>query len=225
MLTENQKVAANTYAQAMVKYEYERQQKHWPERWLTVTDEQKKEYETDWREDAEKLAELLLTKEGLYSKLLVGTFHPSNKNSRRLLESLYDVKLPPQNGMTREVVRELIGHDFINEKIRIQTERIEQEERERQEKEEKEFQSYIEPVLERIKRDECVNGDELLNACKHLEIDVPIRTKGAFSRIQQINSYQSRSYATRAKNPLPSSCYKFYRTCRQILLDKENEIK
>lgn len=217
MLTPEQLQAVKDFSDSMVANEYKNYQERNPERWLTITEEQKREHEEKQLESAKEFAEEILTQSGLYKKFCRGTFHPCNKNSRKLFERLYNVKLPQQAGETRKIIRGIIGEEWI---LEIEEQRRREEEQKQAEKEAAEFAEFenrVKIVLDKIKNDDMISGDELLDAIHYLKIDVPIRTKGAMNRISLINSYSSQSYPTKSKNPLPSSCYRVYRQIKESL--------
>lgn len=217
MLTPEQIKAVQEYSSKLVENEYKYQQERYPEFWLTITEEQKREHEEKQFESDKEFAEEILTQAGLYKRFCQGTFHPCNKNSRKLFERLYNVKLPPQAGEARKVIRGIIGEEWIRA---IEEQRRREEEQKQAEKEAAEFAEFenrVKIVLDKIKNDDMISGDELLDAIHYLKIDVPIRTKGAINRISLINSYKSQYYPTKSKNPLPSSCYRVYRQIKESL--------
>ncbi len=183
-----------------------------------ITDKLIQSCRESWEKDGVALAELLLTKDGLYKKFCVGAFHPSNKATRKLLESLYGIELPSQAGKTREAVKALIGEDYIAEQVHRATEAKERAEAEEREKQEAEYNAYILPLLDKVSKDESIGGSELVDVAKHLDISVHIRTQGTLNqRVSWVNGQQCSHYPSKSgKNtPVPSSVFKLYRECHE----------
>lgn len=88
---------------------------------------------------------------------------------------------------------------------------------ERQKREEEKEQQYIRDLKEKVRAGKSISGGELIDLCKELGMEIPIRTQGAMKNCREITdcSYRTSSKFTK-KHPSH-----YYRECKKVL-EEEN---
>lgn len=166
------------YARGMLVRQLDYYAKHRPELFAKVTEELKENFINRTMEDARKFAEGVEQENDWFMQSLdYGVLHPDNKTSRKLFEDLTGISLPPTVTGTHKVVNEYFSESLSAYRKRKAAE-AEENARLEAEAEAKEKQDYIEGVLSKIKAKELVDGRELVDAARHLGIEVPIQTAG-----------------------------------------------
>ena len=160
-----------------------------------------------WLGESEAKADKILTQAGLYACLCNGTFHPSNKHSRRMLETLHSVTLPKTVEATREAVRDLIGRDYC-EAMRKQEEDAKEKKRiVREYAESGKRSEYINELKNRVIEGKTIDGDDLYELAKELGISVHPRTAGTLkNRLRSI----ANGKATATGGKLPYSVWDLF---------------
>jgi len=107
--------AIEAYAQSLLASEIDHTKQYAPHKLAMLTDEMKENYLAKMREKGREVADKITDKDGLLAMHERGTFHPSNKRSRRLFEQVTGKKLPGTVAGTDAVIRGTIGHDHVAE--------------------------------------------------------------------------------------------------------------
>jgi hypothetical protein len=141
------------------------------------------------------------------SLLHSATFHPSNKRYREFFTLQTGVALPNGATATHDAISKWIGA----ERLQAHASQVEAE-RARVEGEKSAAESArLAAIVEKIKRDEPIDGDSLIDACRFLGIEVHPRTAGTLrKRVVSINS----STARITGKGLSNEPYRLYRACQ-----------
>lgn len=163
-------------------------------------------------------AKEFLNPEDLISRLRMGALDPRNKHWRKLFTGLTGVKLPRTVKGTVAAVREHIGaerYDQILADRKAKVEAKKQAEREKREAKQREWEEEIRVELaERLKADEPLNGEEIVDAAKLFGLKLHPRTVGMFrNRVVSIQANTARA----SGGHLPTSAYKTYRQLQELV--------
>ena len=160
-------------------------------------------------------AELILGKgEPLAAKVRVGMLHPSNRWSRRLFTGLTGLPLPSGVKESRLAVVDYLGQDVYCNYIQgLQDARDAKEEAKRQ-AEAQEVAERVRAILDKIRENQQVDGDELVVAANAVGVHVHPRTVGTLrKRVYWITSDRAAMVGKR----LPNSVYQVYRAVQAEL--------
>lgn len=172
-----------------------------------ITDEVLKPCREYWAIESEARADKILSQSGLYECLNVGSFHPSNKHSRAMLESLYSVSLPNTVEATREAVRGLIGRDYCERMRKQEEDKREKERIDREYAESEKRSEYINELKSRVIEGKTIDGEDLYELAKELGISVHPRTAGTLkNRLRSI----ANGKATTTGGKLPYSVWDLF---------------
>lgn len=133
--------------------------------------------------------------------------------SRRLFTALTGIGLPSTAGGTQDVVRQYVGDAYQEFYKRKEDEQRAKDEKRRAEEAAK-HEKYMQAVREKVKAGEMVGGEELVDLCRELKVDIHPRTVGMIrKRVSVINHEQAR---VSGRGPI-NGAYSLYKECRAKL--------
>lgn len=213
MLTELQQAAADRYADALYDDEYRRCHRLNPERLAGLSQDELTAFRAKLQVDADNLVQSILTTAGLMESYQRGRFHPDNANSRRMLESVLGIALPPTVGGTRDAIREYLGEFWDNWHAARKAEYAAAAE-ERERKRLQEIHDKRDKLREKFIGTRTVSGDEPADLARYLGIDVHPRTVSMLrKRVKWINGEQ----ASISGNGHVDSAFRLYRQVSGIV--------
>lgn len=215
--------AIEDYAEDLFQSEIEYQQTWNPERYARFLQDNPNglvEYKAKLLDDAGTLADLMLLPAAYAHKLSQGALHPSNKRTRRMFTAITGIKLPNTvKGTEEALVPTLYGEELRAFREKQAAER-EEESRRRDEAEALKTKEVREKLEASVRKDEHINGEELLGLCRFHGIEVHPRTAGFWkSRIVAINSDSGKMNAKRGQSTDATSAYRAYRELRKRLTE------
>lgn len=210
---------ADAIAREVIEEEYTRRASSNPERFASVSMEDKRKYEDGIIEGWRSYARDMLAKSPeLVRRVASGQLHPSNRRSRRLFTAVTGIDLPQTVAGTMKVASDYLG-DLLTQFYADRDAKIMAAKKAERTKSEAKHRALIEGLSAKCRADDCLSPDDVLKLAKHLSIEVHPRTAGAMRRhVVTMNSHQARVYkrATRC----PQSIYVVYSQCRDKLLSQ-----
>lgn len=217
-LTASQNDAAYRFATAMITGAYKREKEINAERFASLTDEHKRDFEAKWHRDAVALAMRIIRKgEALYDDARIGRFHPSNRESRALFAALTGMTLPSRAGDTMATLRFYVGEAAWDGFAAARENARLAEQLDREAAIAAKHQNLMNDVMTRIVGNIAITGDEFADLVKHLKPhvgEVHPRTIGTIRN--RVASIQEGTARVRGGS-LPAGVHQIYTKCVSYL--------
>jgi hypothetical protein len=169
--------------------------------------------------DAEELVSTMKSPEAYAFRIVQGALHPDNQATRILFQSITGITLPDSVQGSREAIAQTPYGEACN---RLLANR----ERERREKEEAEERERIvahnrrmDKITDCVRRGEPISADDLIDACRHYNIELHPRSVGCWRRYLVWVDKEKASLSYSGKKPNVDSAFIAYRALKELLFE------
>lgn len=139
-----------------------------------------------------------------------GRFYPHNKDSRWLFTQVTGITLPRGSAATEKAIREYVGQAVIDLVDKARADLEAKKAAELSARKQAEELAWLTRVVSSVRSDVPISGGDLLDLCRKLNVDVPLRTQGYMLKsLVSISSGMSR--VLRKRGQKTADMFKYYR--------------